>query len=220
MSGIGDWLYESLPELTKERDSTLVLKQVLGVMGSGLDELRTLTDDFVKLVDIDNCEARYLPYLASMLGFEFPYDLDPVMQRNFIRSIVSMYRVKGTPLAMKFVVTRMIGNGYSVDIIEEDHVAKTFTVQLTAESENQTLGSLETKIVYLVTVYAPAGMIPTVVLLYFSTEAYDAVNTVDGTTASTEITAWRANVIGHTCNTFHDTDQVSCNNFGRNLLTI
>jgi phage tail-like protein len=198
-----EWLYDRIPELTRERDATGggALYQLVQVLGSGLQGVKDHVAYILDYVDPDHCPTDYLPALGAMLGFEFPYDLDEKLQRNFIRSIIAVYRIKGTPNAMKYMVGRLIaGQGITLDIQNEDHVAKTFDFILTMDEANALGAVLMDRITYLVNLYAPAGMIPNRVVSTYGIEAGHggASDALQGTT--TETTPWRLNR-GHTLNT-------------------
>src|SRR5690606_30021355 len=159
---LATWMYERLPAMMRYRDKDGHLKNLISVLAEGLVGIRKDVENFVHLVDVDNCPAELLPNLGAMLGFEFPYDLPEDQQRNFIRSIVSLYRVKGTSTALKFAASRLIGGGFRITVENEDHVAKTFDVKLTADQDSTLLSQLENKLAYLVGIYSPAGMIPSI----------------------------------------------------------
>lgn len=217
------FMYEALPAATRVRDEQAgePLKQLLNVVGSGADEIRAGADRFVSLIDVDTCPAEHLPQLGAMLGFEFPYDLDEAMQRNFVRSIVSMYRIKGTPLALKFVVNRLIaGQGFTLDIENEDPVAKTFDVRMTANEGASGSDALQTKIAYLVGLYSPAGMIPRIVVLFYFDDALDTSRQDDSAHTTVEHTAWSFNSKGHTMNTRKATGFVAFNTRGSQTLSL
>lgn len=211
---LATWMYEHLPAMMRYRDENEHLKNLISVLAEGLVGIREDVENFVQLVDVDNCPAEMLPHLGAMLGFEFPYDLPEDQQRNFIRSIVSLYRVKGTPMALKFVASRLIGGGFRITVENEDHVAKTFDVKLTADQDSTLLSQLENKLAYLVGIYSPAGMIPSIVVVYYSTEELEAAMD-DSNHTTQQYTSWRMNFQGHRMN-----DNVVLNGFGTVTLPI
>lgn len=220
---VADWLYGTIPELTRERDRVAgaPLQQLLNVLGVGLSDVKSIAESFAGITDVDSCPANLLPFLGAMLGFEFPYDLSEDLQRNFIRSIIGLYRMKGTQKSMRVVVTRMIaGQGFTLDIINEDHVAKTFLVELTTNEDNALSVNLQNKIVYLVNLYSPAGMIPSVAVAKYTTEIAGSTSD-DATQATNERGLWRTNVGWHTLNTrMPSGDIVGLNEYGTTALTI
>jgi len=221
---MADWMYSRLPDMLRARDEVAgsPLRQLVRVLGFGMQDVRDLADTAVDFIDVDTCPADQLPLLGNLLGFEFPYDLAEDMQRNFVRSIVSMYRIKGTPLALKFVVNRLIaGKGFKLDIVNEDVVGKTFDLSLTAEDGAESSDALQSKITYLVGLYSPAGMVPRVVVVYYYDEQVDSTRRSDATHTTVEYTRWGFNLAGHTFNTRKSSGSVvSFNNLGQQTLSI
>lgn len=215
-------MYEALPAVMQEEDAArgYPLRQLLQVLGVGIEDIYTAANKFVDLIDVDTCPVAQLAGLSGMLGFDFPYDLSEDQQRAFVRSTVALYRIKGTPAALKFVVTRLIGKGFQLDITNEDWQAKTFTLRLTAQQDNATLNALEGKVGYLVNLYKPAGIIPTLVSSYYFDDAADPVTRQDAHTTR-RYDAWRFNLRGTRFNTkTAEGDTVSFNNRGTETLTI
>lgn len=205
---LATWMYEHLPAMTRYRDEDGHLKNLISVLAEGLVGIYEDVENFVQLVDVDNCPSEMLPHLGAMLGFEFPYDLPEEQQRNFIRTAVSLYRIKGTPTAIKFLASRMIGGGFRITIENEDHVAKTFDVRLEADEGSTILSQIENKVAYLVNIYSPAGIIPHLVVAYFNREELpNQLSDADHTT--TQFTSWRLNFFGHRIN-----DNIRMNDFG------
>lgn len=200
---LSEWLYERLPELTRERDETSGghLKQLLDVLGFGLADIRLDAENMVLTVDVDTCPVEQLPYLGALLGFEFPYDLSEDQQRSFVRNAVALYRVKGTVATMKLVVSRMIGRGFQVSVENESHIAKTFDVVAVAADPEESVDALEKKLTYMVKLYSPAGMIPTVIVRYiFAEESSLAGRLNDADDSAKQYAVWRFNYAQHTTN--------------------
>lgn len=219
---MGAYLYSTLPQSVRERDEVNLfpLKQLCAVLGSGLDGVRSDADNFPGLVNVDTCPAAQLPRLAEMLGFDFPFDLPVDQQRAFVRSTVALYRMKGTPAALKFVVSRVIGNGFALNITNENYATKTFDVELTAVQDAASLAQLESKVIFLVGLYAPAGLVPNIVTVYYYHDTAPSVQRVDTNLSAVQFDAWRVNMKHHTLNTIQaNGDIVSCNNHGHTTLT-
>lgn len=219
---LAEWLFSRLTDTMQARDAVNGghLEQLTKVLGVGITEARDSADNIVNLIDVDTCPADFLPHLGALLGFEFPYDLDEQMQRNFIRSIVSLYRVKGTPMALQFVVNRIIaGKGFKLDITNEDYVGKSFDVRLSAEDTAEGSDSLQNKVVYLVGLYSPAGFTPTVVVAFYYQEQQDATRQSDTHTTKAYV-RWSYNQPGHSYNKLSASGKVAYTNQGVQVLTI
>jgi P2-related tail formation protein len=219
---LADWMYARVSGTMQFRDSQggAPLADIVRLMGAGVQAAKDAAGHLVDLIDIETCPASYLPQFGALLGFEFPYDLEESLQRNFIRSAVALYRIKGTPSAMQLVVDRLIaGKGFSIDVINEDYLAKTFDVQLTADDTADGSGFLQDKVVYLVGVYSPAGMVPSVIVLFSTTETLDATRQAESYT-SLELTRWSMTVAGHTFNTVAPGGTVAMNTLGQQVLAL
>lgn len=178
------WLLERIPSMARYRDEQFqqgMLDELIEMLAHGLGLVKTDIDSFPDIIDTDDCPAAFLPELAKMLGFEFPYDLPEAQQRAFIRNSVALYRVKGRPITLQFVTTRLMGSkDFQIQITAEDWQTKTFTVQLVSTEESNLTADLTSKVVYLVDLYTPAGLVPTVLLsAVYSDDMDPALWTVD-----------------------------------------
>jgi phage tail-like protein len=218
-----EWLFSRLTDAMQARDAAAGghLEQLMRVLGTGLTEARDLADNVVDLIDVDTCPAEFLPHLGHLLGFEFPYDLDEAMQRNFIRSIVALYRVKGTPMALSFVVNRIIaGKGFTLSVSNESYLTKTFDVRLMAEDTAEGSDALQAKVVYLVGIYAPAGLTPTVVIVFFYQDQQDATRWSDTQHTTIAHVRWSYNQPGHAYTKLNASGKVTYTAQGQQVLTI
>jgi phage tail-like protein len=212
--GLSNWMWERVPEMTRERDYALSrpgapldewerpkgpLRELVDVLAHGFDLIKGDIDQFEKLIDVDNCPASLLPFIGDMLGSEFPYDLTVEQQRTYLRSLIRMYRTKGTAWTLRLAAMRVIGSGFDIEVTNESHIAKTFDVVVTAQ-QGANANQLEQKIRYMVDQYSPAGMIPDVRVAYFFGDVWDATNTSDGYAASVAVSLWKFNVLGHKLN--------------------
>lgn len=172
------------------------MRQFTSLLANGLGKALEEIEGFLERVDVELCPVELLPELGNMLGFDFPYDLPEDQQRSFVRSAVTLYRVKGTPHALKMVVTRFIGADFSLELLEENRLAKTFKVQLTANEQNVVLNALEQKVAYLIALYSPAGMIPALAVVYYASDELDSTRQNDDVSYDFQLTSWRVN-LGH-----------------------
>jgi phage tail-like protein len=146
------------------------IQQLLDVLGFGQGWAHEAAGEFPELMSPDDCPEDFLPLLGGAMGFEFPYDLEEDKRRNFIRSMVAFYRMKGTTTGLKLMVQRLVGGDFDVVLTNEDHVAKTFAVELTATTELANVNQVERKLRYLIEYYAPAGMVPGILILFYHDE--------------------------------------------------
>lgn len=189
------------------------LRQLIDVLAAGFDYVKGDADGFRDLVDIDRCPKEFLPHLAALFGFEFPFDLSEEQQRSYLHTIISMYRTKGTAWTLRLAALRIIGSGFDLEVANEDHVGKTFDVVLTAQGDGATT-QLEQKLEFMVEQYSPAGMIPSIRIIYYFTEVADSTRAEDGTSSSVAFNAWRFNYVGHTLN-----GSIRLNDYGQTPLS-
>jgi phage tail-like protein len=100
-------LLELLPSVWRERDTQGDLAAFLGVPGPTLDEIQALADAIPTLADVDECDARYLPSLAALVGAEYDPKRDTDAQRRAICDAVEGYRRKATLPAMRLALERL-----------------------------------------------------------------------------------------------------------------
>jgi len=94
-------LLDLLPPIYRERDTSGDLRAFLAVPATTLDELKELIDSLPDIWDVDACDPRFLPLLASIVGYRFDSMHDPDTQRREIREIVEQYRRKGSVPAIR-----------------------------------------------------------------------------------------------------------------------
>lgn len=214
-------MYSRIPEGTRYRDELseeggkiAPLRQLISVLASGLESIKGDIDGITNLLEVDNCPDKFLPHLAGLFGFEFPYDLPADKQRNFLRSLIPLAMAKGTPWSIRLAALRVIGDGFDLTIKDEDYRAKTFTVEVIAEGSGQT-NQLEQKLSYMVHQYTPAGMVPSIVVIYYFAEETELSDRVGDDHSSWITTAWRTNFSGHTLS-----GTMKASDFGTTPLTI
>lgn len=148
-------LYHRLPRIYRnaDKDQKEQLKRYLDILVSGgFKPVYEETKGILSLIDFDNVPAKYLPHLASALGFEFPYDLDEQTQRTYIKNAVISYRIKGTEKALLFMIREL--TRFKVDLkINEDE--RTLSVQLEVDPDRQDIDKMKEKVQFLVKEYAP-----------------------------------------------------------------
>lgn len=211
---LADWMWERIPESTRERDYSLAkvdapldregrgkgpLRELVDILGYGLASARQSAARFGDVVDVDRCPEHLLPHLAALLGFEFPYDLSEERQRGYLRSAISLYKSKGTERTLRLAALRILGQGFDIRVENEDYQNRTVDVVLTADEDAAT-AQLEQKFRYMVDAYTPAGMVPDVRVVYYFTDALDTGRQEDGLAYSVEQTSWRFNFAGHLLN--------------------
>lgn len=87
---------ELLPPIYREMDDSGDLRAFLSIPAPTLDEIKELIDKLPMLFDVDACEERFLPLLATFVGYPYDRLRDPLVQRREIREAVEAHRRKGT----------------------------------------------------------------------------------------------------------------------------
>ncbi len=106
-------LLDLLPPIYRERDTSGDLQAFLAVPATTLDELKELIDSLPDIWDVDACDPRFLPLLASIVGYRFDSMHDPDTQRREIREIPRVSR----DLAPAQVFLQPIASPWSLGLI-------------------------------------------------------------------------------------------------------
>lgn len=114
------WLYDIYPEVYRVEDrlkGNYTLKRYLQAIDEGgVEPVFEETEKLLELIDIDKCPVEYLPYISKMLGFEYDNDIPEVFMRRLIKNLVSIYRMKGTKSAIRYIAREL--TGFEVEIVE------------------------------------------------------------------------------------------------------
>lgn len=79
------------------RRMLLMFQHVMTTVTDRIDRLDQLTDPLL-------CEAKFLPWLASWVGFELDEGLPVHQQRELVRRAIRLYRTRGTRAGMEEMV--------------------------------------------------------------------------------------------------------------------
>jgi phage tail-like protein len=105
----GKYLYDNrLPRVYKRDDavqkpSPFPLKRYLQVTDVGYQYINDKTDGLFNMYNPDLCPPEFLPYLASMLGFEFPFEMTEREQRQWLKLLPTLYESKGTKNLFRYL---------------------------------------------------------------------------------------------------------------------
>jgi phage tail-like protein len=111
-SGFEKRLLDLLPPLYQETDTAGDLRTFLKLPAGELDRLKLLADRFPEIFDIDRCEPRFVPLLASLVGWPYDPTKDVAPQRRAIREAVEFYRRKATIPAIHRSLTEIGWEGW------------------------------------------------------------------------------------------------------------
>ena len=105
------YLYESLPEVYREKDidTGFTLKRYLEALGEGLDIVNQDTTLLLQLLDVERMDKKYLSHFAKMFGVEYGEDVPEEFQRKFLANLIDIYKRKGTREVIEFIAREITG---------------------------------------------------------------------------------------------------------------
>lgn len=108
-------LWLMIPEMNRQQDVSRDLYKTIAVFQEVVDLLLCDIDRWTDILDVDIAEERYLDHMLITLGNPFSFELDVASKRRLIRTIVDMYRLKGTKVGIVSVVRFFLG--IDIDIV-------------------------------------------------------------------------------------------------------
>ena len=88
-------LLKAFPDLLLVRDDTGDFKKFITILEESLDLLFKDVSQFSDVWDVQNCNQRFLPYLAQKLGWDLDTTKSVQIQRKTVSLIGKVYRGKG-----------------------------------------------------------------------------------------------------------------------------
>ncbi len=111
-----DNLLHFLPVEYEVRDTTIGdLEDFLKIVAIPLDDFKTFIEEFTTVFDPDNCEEKYLPYLAKILNFPLSDRDSTALKRRQLKTAVEWYKRKGLKEGFKILFYSL---GYVVNLVE------------------------------------------------------------------------------------------------------
>lgn len=124
MAYFNTWFFKQLPGYFKDNDSFKdsfnegLLERYLKIPGGELDdEVVPYIKDFLDIIDIVNCDEKFLPLIGSILGYPPAIDGNNNTYRKILSYAVAIYKIKGTKksfeilfnmLGMDIVITELV----------------------------------------------------------------------------------------------------------------
>lgn len=136
---LGEYLYNRLPAIYRQKDAEAgqtvdeVLRQLPDLDISKLDEsvrgeyqlqrfmrvlggiwncIRSSVDHSLFLLDPDKAEAKWLPEIAKLLGWELNLELPVNQQRKELKGVLDVYRRKGRIEVLEFLIEQLTDFSY------------------------------------------------------------------------------------------------------------
>ena len=92
-----------------------ILSGILSMLEEDSETMVSLISGIRNTIDIDNTSLALLPYLAAIVGDNIPASLDSTHQREYLKNLVALYKIKGT---YQSIVNVGKTRGYDFDIVE------------------------------------------------------------------------------------------------------
>jgi hypothetical protein len=123
-----DWFFQQFPGVYQESDINKnaagegTFQRYLQSVGLELDdEIMPYIHNFMNIVDVVECDDKFLPLIAGILGSPPSYGADNDLYRKVLAYIVAIYKVKGTKLSYQILLGIL---GFTIRIIEETPAQK------------------------------------------------------------------------------------------------
>jgi len=108
-------LWRMLSDMSRNRDATRDLYKLIAVLQEVVDLLLCDIDRWTDIIDVDIAPERYVDHMLISLGNPFTFELDLDSKRRLVRTLVDMYRLKGTKPGIISVVRFFLG--IEIDIV-------------------------------------------------------------------------------------------------------
>lgn len=90
-------------------------RRYLKIIGPKLDEMKGLIDAFFTMIDVDQTDADFLPFIGALVGVKFNREIPIPQAREEIKQAVAWYKRKGTLLGSRI-------HGYKISRLQTDIV--------------------------------------------------------------------------------------------------
>ncbi len=97
---------EGIPEAAAQSGQ---LRRLLDLFGAPFDLIRTSADGLLDVHDVDRVDARFLPHLAHLVGWELNTHAPIPLQRHEIKYASSLYQLVGTVQGARIWAERLTG---------------------------------------------------------------------------------------------------------------
>lgn len=125
-----NWFFKQFPgkyqesDPLKNLDGEGLFQRYLQSMGNELDEdFIPYLDDFLKIVDVIQCDDKFLPLLSGILGFPPTINNLPETYRRVLAYAIAIYKIKGTKRSYEMVFNLV---GQTIHFFEETPTREIF----------------------------------------------------------------------------------------------
>ena len=122
------FLYDFLPPIYRSEDLKIKpnpepLKRFLKIMHEGgFKPLIESAESLRNLSDIDNARPEDLNLIVQSLGLEFPFNMTDTERRKYIKTIPSIYKLKGTEASFNFLAREIFSTKTNINTRVAEYV--------------------------------------------------------------------------------------------------
>lgn len=122
------FLYDSLPPIYRSEDLKIKpnpepLKRFLQILHEGgFKPLIESVESLRNLSDIDNARPEDLNLIVQSLGLEFPFNMTDSERRKYIKTIPSIYKLKGTEDSFNYLAREIFSTKTSINTRVAEYV--------------------------------------------------------------------------------------------------
>lgn len=102
-----------------------------------INNYKTKIDYWISMIDFDSCPDRYLPLLASYVGYKYDYSETPSTNRLIIKHYPEMIRNRGSKIGMSLATALSVNalgtidkvealNMFNIDMVQEEGKIKIY----------------------------------------------------------------------------------------------
>jgi phage tail-like protein len=128
----GNTLWSRIPPLFQEEDGGKEFdpakknrgqtERLLTLFGLGFNWMNAKISAQTTYMNVDNCEAQFLDYIAAVLGWELDKSMSISSQRTILKNAVRLYKLAGTRLGLDLLVKYHSGFPNSSGVSENSNI--------------------------------------------------------------------------------------------------
>lgn len=115
-----DYLYSKLPVVYRNEDLKLgnpLYRYLQSLCLGGFEKVIEDSNNFLTLIDPENCPESIFPYLYESFGLEYYKDIPVEYHRKFLSNLGALMKRRGTNTAIHYLVATL--TGFEVDLSYE-----------------------------------------------------------------------------------------------------
>lgn len=108
-------LWDFIPDVNKEQDSTRDLRKFINILQEVVNLVLHDIDRFANILDPDLADEQYIDAMLADLGNPFEIDFSLADKRRLLGVLVEIYRLKGTKPGIESVIQFLMGKTVTVE---------------------------------------------------------------------------------------------------------